>query len=534
MRRRPPIVSRSAAVFWAMLLVALAIRLAAMTGHSLWADEFFSLAIATGHSVEHPAERANASLGDYVEPKTPVPPSVLKGYLDHDRPPAGMRRVWRATLLSDTSPPLYYLLLNVWTRIWGTSDAALRGLSLVASLAAMPLIARVVRRLGGRRAVPLSLALYALAPASVHFSTEGRMYSLLWLIATAQALATLRLRQCPGKRGREWIAWGALGAAGLLTHYFYAFPLIAFALWLALQRRHVPPARLVLALGFCLALVSAWYVEVPTSMSQWRVTKGWLDGLPDSWGMLRAPLGLGASYFSLPGRAGPEAEWLHRFVLAVFALLAVSLFASRFRRALIFGGLWLGSACLGPIIFDLLQNSHAVLIPRYALAGLPGAMIVAGVALAGLPRRASVPILGLIIGIWTPALVTISSFGLRSGASVRQVAEELDSRLGAEDLVIISSIPASAAGLARYLRGPALVFPWTERLRESVSLCQLEDAVSGHVKGALVRIHGGPGPKRAIAWLEQNSVNREHWLPSRGSAEIVFFQVQSDRAPACR
>jgi hypothetical protein len=534
MRRRSHIFSRSAVVFWALCLVALAFRLAAMTERSLWADEFFSLAIATGHSVEHPAERANASLGDYVEPKTPVPASELKRYIDHDRPPAGMRRVWRATFLSDTSPPLYYLLLNVWTRIWGTTDAALRSLSLVASLAAMPLIARIARRLGGRRAVPLSLVLYALAPASVYYSTEGRMYSLLWLIAAAQALASLRLRQRRGKRWLEWIAWGALGSAGLLTHYFYAFPLSAFVLWLAVQRRRVPPARLALALGFCLALVSAWYVEIPTSMSQWRVTKGWLDGLPDSRRMLRAPLDLIASLVSARGKWDRRAAWPNAFLLAVFALLGVSLFASRFRRALIFGGLWLGSACLGPIVFDLLQNSHTALIPRYALAGLPAAMILAGVALARLPRVATVPILALIIALWTPALGTISGSSFRGSEPFRQVTEELDSRVGAEDLIVIQSIPASAAGLARHLRGSALVLPWTERLREGDAICQLEDAVRGHAKVALVRVQRGFGPKRAIAWLEQNSLTREHWVPSRGVSEIVFFQFQPDRAPACR
>ncbi len=534
MRRGSRIISRPAVVFWALFLVTLTIRVAAMTGQSLWADEFFSLAIATGHSVEHAAERANESLGDYVEPKRPLPAPELKRYVDHDRPPAGMRRVLRAVLLSDTNPPLYYLLLNVWTRIWGASDGALRSLSLVASLAAMPLIARIARRLGGRRAVSLSLVLYALAPAAVYYSTEGRMYSLVWLIAAAQALLSLRLRRHRGSQWLEWITWGALAGAGLLTHYFYVFPLSAFVLWLAVQHRRVPPARLALALGFCLVLVSAWYVEVPTSMSQWRVTKGWLDGRPGPMRMLRAPLGFVASYFSARGSWGRGARWPNPFLLGVFTLLGVGLFASRFRRALTFGGLWLGSACLGPIAFDLLQGSHTALIARYALTGLPSAMILAGVALAPLPRGVAVPILALIAGLWAPALGTISSSGFRGGEPFRQVAEELDSRVGAGDLIVIQSIPASAAGLSRYLRGSALVFPWTERLRESDAMCRLEDAVSGYARVALVRLHAGVEPGRAITWLEQNSVARERWVPSRGRAEIVFFRLRSDRLPACR
>ena len=37
--------------------------------HCLWVDELFSLAIATGHSLEHPAAAAKPALGDFVEPE---------------------------------------------------------------------------------------------------------------------------------------------------------------------------------------------------------------------------------------------------------------------------------------------------------------------------------------------------------------------------------------------------------------------------------------------------------------------------------
>src|SRR6266581_7946251 len=75
----------------------------------LWADEVFSLAMATGHSLEHPAAAADSVLGDFVESNTPVHAEELQRYLKHDSPPASPARVVRAVLLSDTSPPLYYL-----------------------------------------------------------------------------------------------------------------------------------------------------------------------------------------------------------------------------------------------------------------------------------------------------------------------------------------------------------------------------------------------------------------------------------------
>ena len=72
--------------------------------------------MATGHSLEHPATVADPNLGDFMERSDPLPPAVFRQYAEHETPPAGASRVVRAVRLSDTSPPLYYLLLNVWTR----------------------------------------------------------------------------------------------------------------------------------------------------------------------------------------------------------------------------------------------------------------------------------------------------------------------------------------------------------------------------------------------------------------------------------
>src|SRR5215470_7892696 len=105
-----------------VISVAALLRIGLALHPGLWSDEIFSLAMATGHSLEHPAEEANQALGDYVEPLDPQPPSTFRRYMQHEESPAGPRRVMRAVLLSDTSPPLYYLILNLWSRVAGTSD----------------------------------------------------------------------------------------------------------------------------------------------------------------------------------------------------------------------------------------------------------------------------------------------------------------------------------------------------------------------------------------------------------------------------
>src|SRR5215210_3312036 len=220
----------------ALLLFGLAALLRGVlaTEQGLWADEVFSLAMATGHSLEHPAADADPAQGDFVESREAQPPTTYTRYLQHEAPAAGARRVIRAVLLSDTSPPLYYLLLNLWTRAAGTSDFALRFFSVLWALAAFPLVWMLGDRLGGRWGGFSAALLYTLAPPSLYYSVEGRMYAMLWCLALVCIWLTVRLHD-RGAQPATLLLWIIVGAAGFLTHYFFAFVWIAAVLWLVLH-----------------------------------------------------------------------------------------------------------------------------------------------------------------------------------------------------------------------------------------------------------------------------------------------------------
>src|SRR4051812_18496009 len=71
-----------------LFFVAACLRIGLVPRTGLWADELFSLAMATGHSLEHKADIADATKGDYVESHDAVAPDVYRQYLRHDSPPA--------------------------------------------------------------------------------------------------------------------------------------------------------------------------------------------------------------------------------------------------------------------------------------------------------------------------------------------------------------------------------------------------------------------------------------------------------------
>ena len=53
-------------------------------------------------------------------------------------------------LRHDGAPPLYYLLLHGWIRLFGTSDLAVRSLGGIIAVATFPLIWLAGRRIGNR------------------------------------------------------------------------------------------------------------------------------------------------------------------------------------------------------------------------------------------------------------------------------------------------------------------------------------------------------------------------------------------------
>jgi len=121
-------------------------------------------------------------------------------------------------LRQDGAPPLYYLLLHGWMAVFGTGDAAVRALSGVMSVACLPLIWSMGRRLGGPRVGAISLLLLASAPFAVRYATETRMYSLVILLTLLGFHALAWNDRRPGRRPA--LAVGLVTAALLYTHYW--------------------------------------------------------------------------------------------------------------------------------------------------------------------------------------------------------------------------------------------------------------------------------------------------------------------------
>jgi len=524
--------SKRRAFFWipflAIVGIAAVLRVPAVTNSGLWVDEMFSIALATGHSLEHPATDAAANLGDYVEPTEPSTAIRFRQYLRHDSPPANLARIVRAVKMSDTNPPLYYVLLNFWTRWIGTDDVAVRSFSLLCGLACFPLLWSLGRKVGGETTAWVACVLFACSPRAIYYSAEARMYSLLWFQALLLAWLSLEL----ARRGpRPWllISWILAAAAGLMTHYFFAFAVAACLLWLL-----VHPGLLArwqaTGIGVMTALVIApWYMQIPETLSYWRVTAGWLDYPLTLKQIMINPLLMGWTFVSASGIW--DSPLASEFVLvALFAVLIIVTIRRHFfemfstDRLLIWA--WALAACIGPVIFDILRGTNASLIARYALLGLPAGLLLVATAASWLPTKWNSAFVLLVLLAWTPGIYGTFAEPSRPWQPFPEISAELQSSLGPDDLIIVHSIPGGVLGVARYLETDTPLTSRVIRLHERDTALDMRQLVDTRCRVALVLVHDLDDPAPEDAWLKEHGrLERKVIFSDVPLPEIKFYQL---------
>ena len=134
------------------------------------------------------------------------------------------------------TPPLYFIAVWGWTKLFGDTDTAFRSLSAIVGTATVPLAYAAAWELArSRRVARVAAVLVAVNPLFVWFSQEARAYSLFAFVGTLSLLFCVRART----RGRthDLVLWGVASAAALSTHYFAIFLVLPEAVWLLLSHR---------------------------------------------------------------------------------------------------------------------------------------------------------------------------------------------------------------------------------------------------------------------------------------------------------
>jgi mannosyltransferase len=167
-----------------IVLIGLLFRIYHLGTQSIWLDEAFSVALA------------KMTLPQMVQAAAP-----------------------------DVHPPLYYFLLHYWIIVFGTSESAVRLLSVLFGVLAIPMIYVVGRQLFNKQVGLVAALILALSSFNIYYSQETRMYSLMVLLALLSMYFFWRFLQ----QSNLVSSVGYVLSTGLLvyTHYYGWFVVIA-------------------------------------------------------------------------------------------------------------------------------------------------------------------------------------------------------------------------------------------------------------------------------------------------------------------
>ncbi|MFA6449254.1 MAG: glycosyltransferase family 39 protein [bacterium] len=148
--------------------------------------------------------------------------------------------------MSESNPPLPMLLFHFW-QMFGKSEVYLRILPLVLNLLTIPVVFALARRLKGTGAGLAAAALFAAAAGMTDLSLIYRYPALLTMLSGLYVLLYFRAAEENTVFPAGALAIAAIvEIAGLYTHYFFIFPVIAVnavALWDAAVSRRIPMKR---------------------------------------------------------------------------------------------------------------------------------------------------------------------------------------------------------------------------------------------------------------------------------------------------
>jgi hypothetical protein len=451
-----------------LVLVAFALRAVRLDGQSLWSDEGISLV------------RSSLPLSDMLA-QMPV---------EH--------------------VPGYFLLLKGWIALTGTTDYALRYLSLLPSVWAVALLYRLAADLGSRWIGLLAATLLATNGFQVWYAQELRMYS--WLLA-AGLLSTLCFwRLLTGSPNRGWGIWTLYVLATTATVYLHFFGFLvpishavfAGVWWLRGGGRdgllRWAGAGVVVAILFLPWAARAWDL---LAFEGWRAP---LDPMQTPRLLLRA-------YSVGETMPAPWAAWLPWLYLAL-AVLGLAAWSRCARAAALFLGLLLATALAVVWLLVVRQPDFHVRYPIFL--SVPLLLLAAG-GLAGLspgwwrPGRHSgwdrlVPLLGLagLVAANGLALHRLYTDANLHKPDFRGAAQTIQAGVQPNDVVLVDG-PNPDLVFNHYYDGPAPVHdlrPLEGASTEEVASTLAELTAGKESAWELLYFHT-PGPVQV--WLATHS-----------------------------
>ncbi len=399
-------------------------------------------------------------------------------------------------------PPVYAALLKGWL-VFGKSALAIRSLSVLAGVAAVPLTYAVALAWSGRRRLALWAALLAATwPLLVYYGQVARPYALMALPVLGAAWFALR-----GPSPRHDAGLVVASALALYVHYYSVWALVGIWVYAAIAQPRRSGRLLLLALAAGV-LYAPWLLLARGSLGARLGSAG--DGLAEAWrgtgALLRPTLeGLFFTYGS---------GW--RAALALIAVVTAGALAGpldrKEARLLLLPLLVVGISTVGIAFGAALSHWFAVryLVPASVFLGMVVAWALERLAARGWPL-AAVALVVLAVAYWPTStrFVYEKTLEVVDPFDPAEDHRYLAERAGPDDVVFFNVLARAGWYEAERRRGdPA----WAYAMRWDPIIEPLDDiaarvtaTASAHPRLWFALYMGDYGPNAPlVAWLNEH------------------------------
>lgn len=145
--------------------------------------------------------------------------------LNEANPELSLSEMYTSLMGSDPHPPLYFILVQLFFKLFGYSTLVLRIFSALLGIAGLYAIYSLGKELMNKKVGLIATALLAVNYFHIYYSQEARMYSMLFFTTTLAFLFLIRFIKKPTLKSA--LFHGLFAALMIYTHFFALFALFA-------------------------------------------------------------------------------------------------------------------------------------------------------------------------------------------------------------------------------------------------------------------------------------------------------------------
>ena len=357
-------------------------------------------------------------------------------------------------ILHEGHPPLYFILLKVWSYVFGSSEIALRSFSLCCGLFVFLVLFNLFRQRSKRKHTPwLVLAMLLFNPFLFYFFTEARMYALALFLAALSFRYWLDYQEHREMKSNAFLYF-CLSSIGLLyTHYYGLFFLSSLALFELIK---VGFKRSIFNHSISLLCFLPWSFAIRKQLNFHDLH--WTDGVISFGDSIIGYLD-GILHLMISPVIDPL--FYERAIAIVIILLAIAFLLLKEWRftALLISVIFIYG--LQMYVFDQLIGHHSILVPRYYIFLLIFVYWGLYKLIDNFPNRIS----ALLVPVSYTVLTSTILFQLYSLDRVpkqmfREVAGFLDNQVNSKTRILVFEPKGPLIiGVAHYLQNNFKLIP---------------------------------------------------------------------------